>query len=142
MKLLILFLWSSTLYAQTFDRFPVEEITVSDVGDARTIGWCIPPGQDTAEWIHTVEVLEFPPKEDSLPHAVNAFPGSEDQWSYIPQEAGMFYARAKSCNGNNCSPWSISHIQEGSGDPTCAVTVTRFVMYFKLATPTGGGIIQ
>ena len=121
------------------ERFNIN-LSVSLTGEVRTITWCNPTGQSTSNWEHTIEVVEFPPEPGQVASARAMFQGATTSWDYVPTRAGLFYVRARSCNTDTleCSVWGDSANQLNDDDG-CRVA-GDFVMYFKLAAPTGGGI--
>ncbi len=121
--------------------FQIEQIKVSETGEQIPIRWCHSTGQNTDDWTHTIQVVEFPPGPAPFEVPTNEFTvvGNVTEWLYTPRKAGIYYIRARSCSdADGCSPWGISIQQESIEG--CLTDPTRIVWYFKLATPTGGGI--
>lgn len=121
--------------------FQIEQIKVSETGEEIPIRWCHSTGQDSNDWTHTIQVLEFPPRPAPFEAPTDEYiaVGNIAQWLYTPSKAGVYYIRARSCSdADGCSPWGISSQQEPIEG--CITNPTRIVWYFKLAAPTGGGI--
>lgn len=134
--LLLLLLCSPGTNAVDYD---IDKLKATLTGEPITISWCHSTGQDTDEWTHTVQVLEFPPTPNQVPSASFQTVGAGTSWNYTPAKAGLYYIRAQSCHPvDGCSPWGLSVLQDTI--PGCTTDPTQIVWYFKLAPPTGGTI--
>lgn len=76
-----------------------------------------------------LEMLEFPPETGAVPVA-NAQLNS-NAFTWVPSRAGLFYVRVRACTA---CPWISSSI------PGATTFVRGFIVYARLAAPTGGGI--
>lgn len=91
-------------------------LLVGETGKPLTIAW--QGGSGTTE----VELLAY---GDTVPIATGNFTTSTE-WIITPPRAGLYFSRLRSCDPG-CGAWITS-------------TELGFLYYFKLATPTGGGI--
>lgn len=124
---------------QAAANFNIERVTVLETGEPYTIQWCNADGQTDDSWTVTIEVMEFPPKDQQVPIAsVSRAANLPSIWTWTPERAGAYWVRANSCQGDTCSAWGQSTGQEET--PGCATTATAFIYYVKLRAPTGGGI--
>ncbi len=93
---------------------------------------------------YTLEVLKFPPKEGGLPIATVTRHTPTDVLEYPVTftKAGLYYIRAKACQGlnadgtPNCSRWAVSY------DPidTQPSNPFGFFVFIYLSGATNGGV--
>ncbi|MGI9250205.1 MAG: hypothetical protein ACR2PR_03280 [Pseudohongiellaceae bacterium] len=120
--------------------FEIEQIQVAPVGEVHAISWCNSTGQNTPEFTHTIEVLEFPPKIDQLPVASHEAVGPATPWQYEPRKAGMYWIRGRTCHTvEGCSPW-LGTVDVPPEIPGCVTNPLRKIYFFQLPAPTEGGI--
>lgn len=126
--------------AEAAESYSLSRATVLETEEPYTISWCNAEGQTSSAWEVTVQVMKFPPEDGALPVAGTSQPASDpSSWVWVPENAGAYYVRARSCEGDNCSPWGVSIAQEEE-TPGCTQTPEAFIYYVELKALTGGGI--
>ena len=123
-------------------KYDIDQLAVSETGQVRTISWCAPADQQSDNWRTDVAIHEFLTDEDSVPVASAEFNAATTSWDWTPTRAGLYVIRARMCDTDtdphNCSLWGDSAGQLET--PGCPTNPQDFVLYIKLAAPTGGEI--